>query len=217
MLFSALALAAAAVAAPLARRADAPTAGTAFTLVAKVTSGTDFADAPVNNAPVVLYHTGAAANRVVVSSAAANVPVFYQNGTQAEADAWTARLVNDTPSFPQGFLIDFEGPGTDSFDVYVNAGPGSQSIMVSPSSKPRAFIDRHGLADAAGTFVVCQDETLGNVLSWKTTDGAPEGCVAVDLVPQCAALPDLPAGATWSHDNVQEVRCYADAAAVGWE
>jgi hypothetical protein len=213
---SVAALAVAASAAPLARlvpRAPETSTGTTFRLVVKITDGTDFTDSPVNNGEVTLYHTVASVNRAVITNSGA---VFYQNGTQTERDGWAAQLINYTPSFPQGFSIDFED-GTDTFKTYVNAGPGLPGVMVSSDAKPLAFIDRHGASadgTTTGTFVVCQDTSLGNVLSWKVTNGASEGCVAVDLVPECDALPGLSDTADWIHGFVENVRCYADVSAI---
>ena len=213
------ALALTASAAPLLPpRGPAVSMGTAFRLVVKVKTA-DFADSPVNNHEVSIAHTIPGSNRAVISASPTSPTVFYQNGTQTERDLWIARLVNDTPQFPQGFFIDYEGSGGptgDVFDVSINAGPGSQSIMVSPDSQPLAYIDLHGLTedlDLPSSFIVC-DNAGKRVLDWCASDNVPSGCVAVDLVPQCETLPALPVNATWSHEFVQEVRCYEDVAAI---
>ena len=44
----------------------------------------------------------------------------------------------------------------------------------------------------------------------------PEGCAAVDLLPQCAELGDLPKGSTASRDHALTVKCYEDVLNVDW-
>ena len=217
ILAGALALTASAAPVALSPRAPVATTGSAFRLVAKVRSSSSSSPsaAAVNNLELAAYHTSPSLNRGAL--AASSATVFYQNGTQAQRDTWTATLVNDTPSFPQGFVIDFEGSGGATgnlFEVQVNAGPGSQSVMISSEAQEYAFVDRQA---ATGGFQACVDSASGTTLvDWYVLDGAAEGCVAIDLVPECMALPELPEGSTWNHEFVQQVRCYEDVSAIEW-
>ncbi|KAK1753281.1 hypothetical protein QBC47DRAFT_388125 [Echria macrotheca] len=86
-----------------------------------------------------------------------------------------------------------------------------------------------------GTYALCNDTgaTVESgsklVLDWvgsSTSDAGeylgvvvPENCVAVRLLAQCAALPDVPrtSAAYALHGLAQEVRCYEDVGGIKWE
>jgi hypothetical protein len=184
--------------------------------------GTDFTDGPVQGLEITTAHTGAGLNRAVAQAGAGTV--FYSNGTETQVQNWLATLINDTPTFPQAFVIMYEGAGGASgaqFEVEISAKQDPTRVpsdgMQVPTAGP-VIIDPLGASPdfAVGTFIICKDAIPAtgltdpfNALYWNAAEAIPESCITVNLVPKCDTLADLPAGLPWNHDNVRESRCLA--------
>lgn len=108
--------------------------------------------------------------------------------------------------------------GKFKHDVNFDAGPSQVAIEITKPPVPVAFLH-------LGDFAVCSEEVpaLGqktNVLHLFDAMGdktkIPKNCARVRLIPQCAALNDLPQGLVATHEYVQQVGCYDDVAAIDW-
>lgn len=205
-----------------------------FRLFVNVTDRTKDLKPPVHGTFLNLAHIGPAQNRAVAmaSTAAAPPPVFYQNGTYADFTLQQVTILTDggTLPFPEGLTYQTEPDDSNGQGLYAFGGSGSGGVRLTRLWEPVSYLTI--LADVVqSTLAVCTstipyygDKKLFNVVNWvqATRDSTgthvvvPKGCVAVKLVPQCAALGELPEGALSSHEFAQEVRCYDDVAGVKW-
>jgi hypothetical protein len=194
-----------------------PATSKGFTLVAKVTDAKVDFTLSINNWVFSTIHTGAALNVAVLSEGYARV--FYENGTAAEAAAGNTSIITDgaTPPVPFGVSIQsptqFDSLYPTEHSIFVNAGYGTRA-SIPPSGLP---VLRNGQDIGGGTFVACNNSvpyyqnmkfiTLQYAYGNETV---PSGCAPVVLLPQCAALSELPDNAYASHEFAVEVRCFGD-------
>ncbi|KAK3311976.1 hypothetical protein B0H66DRAFT_644785 [Apodospora peruviana] len=208
-----------------------------FQLVVNVTDRTkDTYTPPVHGSFVQLAHVGPPYNRAVASTSSGSV--FYQNGTFSDIANQRIGILTDigTPPFPAGVTYQFPEQQNQTDEkgkpIHVNGGASGGGTRLTRLYEPLSYLTI--LSDVVeSTFVVCPNSTIPyyartnyrfNVVNWvqATRDSTgshiviPEGCVAVNLVPQCATLNDLPENAFSSHDFAQEVRCYDDVAGMDW-
>ncbi|KAH8767202.1 hypothetical protein F5883DRAFT_494992 [Diaporthe sp. PMI_573] len=231
-----------AVAAPAVRR-QAPhypptSSSQAFKLIANVTDPTlDFSPS-IKNWLVQGYHTGAGTNAAVLApfDAATNPGrIFYENGTAQDQAYHSTSLLTDAGSLPIPFSWQVQSP--TEFDAtyptqhHVSIGVG-ESTPAYIASFPVVYpIVENGLG--LGTFVACKNELAGNPslgevvtvnYAYATFNGPdentyeyhaniPEGCVPINLIPECAALDESSAA---SHEFALVERCYEDVSAINW-
>ncbi|KAI2613425.1 hypothetical protein GGR54DRAFT_615784 [Hypoxylon sp. NC1633] len=185
-----------------------------FKLVANVIGAPKALSVPVQGAFLGGAHVGAG-----LSIAALNLtspsPIFYQNGTAEAIADGTSNILTDggTPPFPEGLrvLLNATAP-SNPVEAQINAGIGTPGVTITkPVAGPGI------LKYESASFIAC-DETLAYYgPSWhfaivKAFEGTaavvPDNCVLIELVPQCATLPDLPEGSLSSHEYANEVACY---------
>ena len=226
---TALTMAALAAASPLARRAPPPTRiANGFNLVANVTGDKDFTPS-INNWKVAEWHTGAGLGRAGLFPNFGRT--FYENGTADDVKYRHASLVADAGLYPFGLQIDYSDPNAVLHAATLNIGSGSSNFMLSDDREPFSFVDPLEYSGVPNSFLAC-NETIPDLhrpdeyhitLNFLTGvyDGhyvldVPDNCVTINLVPQCATLEDLPAGAMASHEFAQDVHCYDDVSSVVW-
>lgn len=135
-----------------------------------------------------------------------------------------------TPPFPYGLYVqggdekDEGGAAGAPREVNLNVGSGTAGVQLQrfPAVYPTLA------APAPGTYAACDQEvpyypgrrftTVRFVPAGAGAANAvaPEGCVAINLVAQCAELPALPEGSLASYDFANVVNCYDDVAAINW-
>ncbi|KAI8960088.1 hypothetical protein F5Y11DRAFT_331014 [Daldinia sp. FL1419] len=158
-------------------------------------------------------HVGAGQNIATVSSISPSDDApYYSNGT--ETQGWVDVLNDLGTDFPWGLSVQ-DSKSTDAtypgeHDASINVGGGSNGIKIEKSGNSVAL---GGLAP--GYYAIC-DRFIGYVRANMPVvryvyegESLPEKCVAVNFVPQCATLKDLPASSEWTHDFAQEVDCVA--------
>jgi len=199
-----------------------------FRLVINVTDPSKDLSPSINGLFLNLAHIGPAQNRAIATSTPG--PIFYQNGT-SNAPSFTNLLTDGgTPPFPEGLSYQQEQTDAQGAGIYVSAGSGAQAVKLTRLSVPYSYLTI--LAEVtASSFIGCNSTIpyYGNgtefqVINWVTTTRnatgthlvIPEGCVPINLVPQCAVLEGLPADARSSHEFAQEVRCYDDVKGIEW-
>ncbi|CRK33002.1 hypothetical protein BN1708_005954, partial [Verticillium longisporum] len=179
-----------------------------FTLVVNVTNpAADFCES-INHYTLSSIHVGAGQALAAISTGSARV--WYVNGTQQEISESKGTVVTDggTPPFPNG--IDIAEAEDSVSAVRVDAGDGTKGVQLTSGSEPYAYLT----APVIGSYIVCNEsvpyyqgrkflllkhaETEINE-EGESESNIPEDCVAIRLVPQCAKLADLPAGAIASH------------------
>ena len=200
-----------------------------FRLVVNVTDPAKDLNPPVHGQFVSTAHIGPAQNRAIVTPSAG--PVFYQNGTYEDITMQRIAILTDggTPPFPEGLIYQQEQDDSKGNGIYIVAGDGGHGTRLTRLAEPYSYLTI--LADVVrSTFVACGntvipaigDKQKFTVVNWVqamrgaggSTVVVPDGCVAVNLVPQCATLNALPADAQSSHEFAQEVRCYDNVTAI---
>ncbi|KAI1372260.1 hypothetical protein F4677DRAFT_432892 [Hypoxylon crocopeplum] len=242
MLFSILGLAALVAAAPSAKRQIIPkypptAQSNGFFLIANVTDpSTDFTPS-IKNWVVTTAHVGAGTDVAVLVpfDAGSSGRIFYQNGTAEEVRYSGTEVLTDggTPPAPYGFFVqkedEFDTVYTDQHDVWINVGSGTGTGFT-------RFPDPYPTMSSftgAGTFVACNDTvpyyhtnfitlqyaypiTTAPDGSWMYDPNIPEGCTAINLIPQCTELNELPEGSFSSHEFAASTTCYPDVASIDW-
>ncbi|KAI0376626.1 hypothetical protein F5Y04DRAFT_265963 [Hypomontagnella monticulosa] len=169
-------------------------------------------DPPVAGQFLGGIHVGAGLNIAVVEAPPTPMsnPPYYTNGTAA--DGWVAVLNDLGTNYPWGLNVQdpesFDYTYAGEHDADINVGGGSNGLTVVRDGDSAIL---GGLAP--GNYAVC-NRFIGYTRSNMTVvryvyDGEdlPTDCVAVNFVPLCAQLQDLPEGSEWTHDFVQEVDC----------
>lgn len=203
-----------------------------FRLVVNVTDPSKDFSPSINGQQFITAHIGPSLNRgIIIPSSGA---VFYQNGTYADIDSHTLQIITDAGAapgvFPQTVTYQKESVDTYGQGIYINGGAASGGTALTRLADPYSYLTiLEGVISS--TFVVCNqtipyygEDRRFNVVNWvqATRDSSgtsvkvPEGCVPVNLVPECAQLADLPEGAYSSHEFAQEVRCYERVGDVDW-
>ncbi|KAK0642037.1 hypothetical protein B0T16DRAFT_420932 [Cercophora newfieldiana] len=202
-----------------------------FRLVVNVTDPSRDLSPSINNLYLNLAHIGPAQNRAIAGPTPG--PIFYQNGTSSMSGLSFTTLLTDggTPPFPEGLTYAQERTDAKGSGIYVSAGSGAQAVKLTRLSNPYSYLTI--LSEVIGSsFIGCNstipyygEERQFQVINWVTTTRnatgthlvIPEGCVPLNLVPECAVLEALPPDAKSSHEWAQEVRCYEDVKGVsGW-
>lgn len=187
-----------------------------FKLVANVTDLSQDLSPSVNYFEVAGYHTGAAMNAAVLTES--NGRVFYANGTIEEWRYARSNVISDSGGvqpFPEGLQMTLEEGQENLYAGTLNVGAGTAGIVSSRFPEPYSFM-------LPGSFAICPEHVGGvpeaKQLVLKRVDGlvVPADCAPVNLVPQCAELPELPEGAISSHEFVLDTACYPDVSELPW-
>ena len=204
-------LALASTATALAIRTPATGTSTGFQLVAKLTHHSHDLTPSVNGWTVASAHTGAGSAAAILTSDPTVARIFYENGTAAEVAAKKTTLITDggTPPAPYGVLVPAQG---SSGLIGINVGAGTFNTVV--KTAPGHPVVVNGLGQ--GTYLACNAEIpyypgqtfVTLQYQYGTTGAVPGGCVAIDLVPQCAVLNTLPDPSYSSHEFAVAVKCY---------
>lgn len=175
----------------------------------KVTDSTTDFEPSIDSYYVSSIHVGAGQALGGVDPQSARI--WYQNGTASDLAYGQGTIVWDggSPPFPHGFKLVYEQDLVSVVRVDVGPGtPGVQIISSSDSSYP--FLTA---PDNIGTYIVCEEtvayygERQFLVLKHAAAD-VPKGCAVVQLVPQCAELPDD--GSLSRQEFAQKAPCYDD-------
>lgn len=132
-----------------------------------------------------------------------------------------------TPLYPYGITVQPEvAPGT-AYGVAVNVGPGTSGVQL--THFPEVYPILRG--GAQGTYAACNEfepyyqknyttvrftYDVVNPDTFLYEHDIPANCIAINLIPECAVLPDLPAGSVASHEFASSVNCYPDVSAIDW-
>ncbi|KAF2969461.1 hypothetical protein GQX73_g4157 [Xylaria multiplex] len=145
-----------------------------------------------------------------ISILGTNPTTFYLNGT-----AYHTTVTHDIPNvYPLSITI--AGPTT--YDPFY---PAEHPIGAAVNGGTELFL-RPGepilfplAGDDGGSYAACRRDfvfgaTKTQILTARYVYGnetVPDDCAPVEFVVECAALPDLPDGSSWSHDSAFEVPC----------
>ncbi|KAK0663446.1 hypothetical protein QBC41DRAFT_359443 [Cercophora samala] len=205
-----------------------------FRLRVNVTDPSLDLNPPVHNLFLSTAHIGPAQNRAVVSSSG---PIFYQNGTYADIANYRAGILTDAgpveSPFPEAIQYQQGSDDTRGSELFISAGTPGTGTAISKLTMPYSTLQILEGAPIVKSFIVCGNTTIPyygesrkfEVVNWlqATRDSTgthlrvPEGCVAVNLVPECAyEFGDLPEGAAYDRTFVNDVRCYESVAAIDW-
>jgi hypothetical protein len=199
-----------------------------FRLIVNVTDLSNELTPYINHQYVNIAHIGAAINRAVATTGQG--PIFYQNGTSNNPSLTNVVTDGGAPPFPEGMSYQQEQTDAQGQGIYVSVGPGAQSVKLTRLTNPYSYLTI--LAEATqSTFLGCNStipyygDQVFQVINWISTirnaTGSslviPQGCVPINLVPECAVLPALPPDAMSSHEWAQEVRCYENVGGIQWQ
>ncbi|KAK4203445.1 hypothetical protein QBC40DRAFT_274781 [Triangularia verruculosa] len=189
---------------------------------------------PVHNLFLSTAHIGPAQNRAVIGSSG---PIFYQNGSYADIASHRAGILTDAgpaeSPFPEALQYQ---QGTDDIkgsELFISVGTPGAGTAISRLTSPYSTLRILEGAPIVSSFIVCGNATIPyygdsrkfDVVNWlqATRDATgthlrvPEGCVAANLVPECAyEFGDLPEGAAYDRTFVNDVRCYESVGAIDW-
>ncbi|KAI1372772.1 hypothetical protein F4677DRAFT_449029 [Hypoxylon crocopeplum] len=186
-----------------------------FKLVAHIISADKTLSVPIQGALLEGAHVGAGLNTAILNTTSPG-QIFYQNGTAEEVSSGKSSILSDggTPPFPFGVRVTLNSSDLiEPVALAINGDIGTPGVtLTTPVLGPGE------LKYEKASFIAC-DETIAYYgPSWhfavvKAFEAypepaiIPENCVQISLVPQCASLPDLPAGSQSSHEFAHDVRC----------
>ncbi|ROT39491.1 hypothetical protein SODALDRAFT_130963 [Sodiomyces alkalinus F11] len=197
------------LASPMSRGQQPKSKSKGFKLVAKVTEPeTDF-EPSVNRYYVSAAHGGAGRGLGVLDAQSARI--WYLNGTTSDILEGKANTISDggDPPFPSGFRL--AAPQDEISPVRVDMGSGTPGVQLTrPSGSSYPYLTT---PSGVGSYIACNEEVpyygkrKFSVLKYAAAD-VPKGCAQIDLIPQCAELPEE--GSLSREAFAQEVRCYDD-------
>jgi len=208
-------------ASPLHLRRGAPNLQQGYRLVVNVTDPTtDFPDNPVNGLYISGEHSGAGQEAPTVTTIT-SAATFYTTETSGNYS-----IQEDiSGGEPYGFVQSTTpNPSENDFTYFLGISVGGNTsgfgVPGNPLN-PNPCTNAFGPQD--GTFVICNDGivdapeapqfVLGYTLSsggYYDPENVPDNCVAVKLLPECAALVNTPIS-----DEVDSL-CYDNVAAIDW-
>ncbi|KAK3385789.1 hypothetical protein B0H63DRAFT_523105 [Podospora didyma] len=208
----------------------ATSSSTGFILIANVTDPTRDLSPSINHFQLTGVHIGAGLETAVLSHNAGRT--LYENGSTPDSIGIAADSVGDG-YYPYGLRI---GPlPSDQPDasyvqyVGINIGTAQQGVGITTtnSSVDQPWLELYGPDN--GTFIVCLEAhpVYGRpqypvrfakivMVGGVAYQQIPAACVAITLVPQCAALGNPPPDAVYNHEYARTVRCFDDVASVRW-
>ncbi|KAI1332408.1 hypothetical protein F5Y16DRAFT_394482 [Xylariaceae sp. FL0255] len=228
-----------AIASPVASRQVTPnyppsSSSPGFILIANVTDPSTDLTPSVQGWQFGGIHTGAGLNDAVLTAGNNSGQIFYHNGTAEQIEYGQGSVLTDEGAqpFPCGIVVatadefDYNYPG--EHDVSINAGTGT--IGVSFDRFPDPYFPL--TATGQGTYAACprivpyyNAQFIVVRYSYATFNETtalydytvPEGCTAINLIPQCAQLNTLPAnGSLSSHEYAEPQQCYQDFYSIDW-
>ncbi|XWW98443.1 hypothetical protein V2A60_006443 [Cordyceps javanica] len=187
--------------------------GKAFNIVVNVTNlSRDFAPS-VHGAFLTALHREPSKNYIGVGDGASG-PIFFINGTDAEAAKGTTRMLADlgVPGIPFSTqLEDVNGQFVNQI-AELNAGPDGEYITVS-SDEPASVINLSSPGLCRENINGQEYAVLHRFLVGNDHERIPKECVPVNLIPQCAEQIDSPED---HHLFAREVKCYNDVGSIDW-
>lgn len=215
-----LAVACAASATPLAKRVGyPPTLGRqGFSLVANLTDAAGTASLfndPIHQWCLSGVHTGAGIDTGVLSACRGGDASLFQNQTVNDdgTPGQSTIVVPTVSDFPLSLNME------DSW-VGLRIGYGTKGVHIArvPEDANHAKV----LGPTAGSFIVCNitNPHYGNpqypVRYIALGEQVPELCAGLNLLPQCAPLPEAPPSLPYYYWFAQVVHCYENVAAIDW-
>ena len=180
---------------------------TGFHLLARLANPSHDLVPSVQNWQLNAVHTGAGLNAAVFTADGGRL--FYQNGTATSTET-TILTDGGPPPFPFSLQVQKPGEARRIADVSVGLGTAARVDWEG--------VLRNGLGEG-GRYLACAAVVPYYNVTYVTLqyeygklqgEGAvAEGCVAVELVAQCAVLNELPEGSLSSHEFAARVRCVA--------
>ncbi|KAI0376866.1 hypothetical protein F5Y04DRAFT_285424 [Hypomontagnella monticulosa] len=210
---------------PLLSRQESPyppsTFAKAFKLIANVTDRAHDLSPPIHGWALQGAHIGAGLNSAVLNNTTPGM-IFYQNGTANEVYHQTSDILTDaaTPLTPYGIIIRYPHDTDNVVGLGIDAGTGTAGITLTNPPYPMVQLTAPG----GSSFFACRqnipyyppDWEFVVVQAFRNGQPTPDNCVVVEFLPQCAELPDLPAGSYSSHEFANRVRCFEDPANIDW-
>ncbi|KAH7318397.1 hypothetical protein B0I35DRAFT_432005 [Stachybotrys elegans] len=194
-----------------------------FTLVVNVIDRANDFYPPIHGFYLSGIHAGA--GTAVAGITSANGRIFYQNGTETEADTYRSNILSDSglPAFPSGIVIEPVQESDTLSHVYLNAGAGTRGVFLSDfpqtyvSLQPESFVACNEVVPYYGDrqFVVIKQANY-SIYEQDVDYNIPPGCIRIRLVPQCTMLGDLAPGSHSSHEFAFEANCYDDVSQIRW-
>lgn len=213
---TALASLAATAAASPAPRQIATTSKT-FTLVINVTdSRPEFANIPLHGALLGTEHVGAGHTALVPSTTGAGVELTYTHNRTIqdglEPNYWEAFYMGTSPADESDAL----------YGIELIVGADSEFAMVTYPTDANVNCLGIGTPAVVGTFAICDQGFaapeapqyslwFSEGVEGDETLNVPDSCVAVSLLPQCAASDEFD-----DSEEVLDVFCYEDVASIDW-
>ncbi|KAI2629171.1 hypothetical protein GGS26DRAFT_559724 [Hypomontagnella submonticulosa] len=207
-----LTLIALAGATPVPQTAQQLSRAKAYQLQVQLRDPTKDLNPPISGQFLGGVHVGAGMNIATVGTPPNPMaePPYYTNNNPAEGEI---SVLNDLGTvYPWGLIVqdpesfDYTYPGEHDADINVGGGSNGLTVVREGDS-----VTLGGLAP--GNYAVC-NRFIGYTRSNMTVvryvyegETLPTDCVAVNFLPLCAELQDLPDGSEWTHDYVQEVDC----------
>jgi len=190
---------------------------TNFYLIANVTDPASDFTPSIQGWTLVGYHVGAALNYGVLENPVTDPSdpdsgpggIYFVNGTAEEVTANQGTVVLQYGEYPAGITVNAPDNAGGEYIVHINIEPGEQGIYIAPSPIPSLV----GPTET-GSYYACNNTIEGSsaiqLLFKYEGESTPEGCVDVNMLPQCVSGAEV-----WEFgDNV--VDCYGDVAGIDW-
>ncbi|KAI1765188.1 hypothetical protein GGR53DRAFT_491301 [Hypoxylon sp. FL1150] len=194
-----------------------------FKLIANVTDRAHDLSPPIHGWALQGAHTGAGQNTAVLNSTTPGM-IFYQNGSLTDVSRNQSDMLTDagTPLTPYGIVLRYPSDADEVVVLGIDAGAGTAGVTLTDPPYPMTQLS--SADDASGQFAACRqnisyyppDREFVVVKAFRDAYEVPDNCVAVEFLPQCATLPDLPEGSHSSHEFADTARCFEDPADIDW-
>lgn len=208
---------------PIARRTKPETSQSrGWKLIANVTqTPNEGLGAEINFFEVTGIHIGPPNNRAVLFEqySGGGSRIFYTNSSTGP-DA--TQVLTDS----SGFSPHFHVQAADTFDVPLYSGSHGSFIQPGPDGGGDVKLEDMRLVNrlGKGRFLACSHVVPYYQKEYKVVDyvyegeETPEGCVEINLLPQCDELKPIEDNDEmgFSHKGVVEEDCYVDVAAIDW-
>ncbi|KAI1455603.1 hypothetical protein F4805DRAFT_459617 [Annulohypoxylon moriforme] len=191
-----------------------------FKLIANVTDRAHDLSPPIHGWALQGAHIGADLNSAVLNNTTPGT-IFYQNGTATEIYRQTSNILTDagSPLAPYGLIMRYPNETSKVVALGIDGGSGTPGITLTDPPYPMTE-----LSAPASQFLACKenipyyppDREFVLVKAFRIGYQVPKNCVEVEFLPQCAKLPELPAGSYSTHEFANNARCFEDPASIDW-
>ncbi|KAI2778478.1 hypothetical protein F4815DRAFT_494484 [Daldinia loculata] len=190
-----------------------------FKLIANVTDRAQDILPPIHGWALQGADIGAGLNSAVLNNTTPG-QIFYQNGTANEVYHQAFNILTDTssPPIPYGIVMHYPHDTEKVVGLGVDIGTGTSGITL--TNPPYPMVE---LSVPRSRLVACKQNIpyyplkrdFVVVKAFRDQD-VPDGCVWIEFLPQCAELPELPAGSIATHEFANRGRCFEDPASIHW-